>query len=64
MLQRLITWADLPSDSEDQTKFLVDQDVSYLCECFLEMLFQAKHRGAISITAETFAQFVKQLLHS
>lgn len=34
----------------------------FLCECFLEMLFNAKHRGAIEITATTFAYFVKELL--
>jgi hypothetical protein len=30
----------------------------------MEMLFQQKHRGAISITAETFELFVKSLISS
>ena len=55
MLQRLIKWSDLPTSATDESKFLVESDVHYLCDCFLEMLFQAKHRGAISITADTFA---------
>ena len=63
-LQRLLKWADLPDNTEDQSKFLVEEDIHYLSDCFLEMLFQAKHRGAISITAETFEFFVGRLLTS
>lgn len=63
-LQRLIKWSGLPNDPSDQTKFLVDEDVHYLGDCFLEMLLSFKHRGALSITAETFECFVKELLMS
>lgn len=54
----------MPTGPEDTTKFLVEEDIHYLNDCFLEMLFQAKHRGAIQITADTFAFFVKELLTS
>ena len=35
VLQRLIKWSDLPTDAEDQTKFLVEEDIHYLSGCFL-----------------------------
>ena len=38
-LQRLLKWADLPDNTEDQSKFLVEEDIHYLSDCFLEMLF-------------------------
>jgi len=63
-LQQLIKWSELPRSPDDESKFFVDQDIHFLCDSFLEMLFQAKHRGAISITASTFEAFVKELLAS
>jgi hypothetical protein len=36
--------------------------VESLCEAFLEMLFQFKHRGAIEITADTFEILMGRLL--
>ena len=38
-LQRLLKWADLPDNAADQSKFLVEEDIHYLSDCFLEMLF-------------------------
>lgn len=61
-LKNLITWAELPANAEDESKFLVTKDVVVLCETFLEMLFQFKHRGAISITADSFELFMKKMI--
>lgn len=60
-LQNLLKWAELPQTPEDKT-FLAKEDVIMLCENFLSMLFQFKHRGAIEITAHTFEIFVGRLL--
>lgn len=60
-LQNLLKWAELPQTPEDRT-FLAKEDVVMLCENFLSMLFQFKHRGAIEITAHTFEIFVGRLL--
>ena len=63
-LQKMLSWTDLPLDANDNTKFLDHADIEKLSDSFLDMLFQFKHRGAISITAETLAHFIKSLLNS
>jgi hypothetical protein len=61
-MKNLITWAELPANAEDESKFLVTKDVVELADSFLEMLFQFKHRGAIQITADSFELFMKKMI--
>jgi len=61
-MKNLITWAELPANAEDESKFLVTKDVVELADSFLEMLFQFKHRGAIQITADSFELLMKKMI--
>ena len=63
-LYNLLRWLELPTDENDQTKFLRDQDIKGLCESLLTMLFQFKHRGAIEKAAESFSLLSSKLLCS
>lgn len=38
-LYNLLRWLELPTDENDDTKFLRDQDIKGLCESLLVMLF-------------------------
>jgi hypothetical protein len=49
-------------NSEDKSKFLLEEDVIKLCDTFLDMLFRFKHRGAVQITAESFEHLCKKLI--
>lgn len=63
-LKNLLKWADLPCDCNDNSKFLTFTDIESLSNSLLEMMFSFKHRGAISITAETIEIFVARLLNN
>jgi hypothetical protein len=54
----------LPSDENDDTKFLHDKDIRNIAESFLTMLFSFKHRGAVEKAAETFSLLCNKLLSS
>ena len=60
----LLGWLDFPASREDDTKFLVDEDIHKLQEQFLDLLFNFKHRGAIEKAAESFQLFCLKLLES
>jgi len=60
----LLGWLDFPASREDDTKFLVDEDIHSLQEQFLDLLFNFKHRGAIEKAAESFQLFCVKLLES
>lgn len=50
----MLRWIDFPISRDDDTKFLVDEDIHNLKDHFLDLLFNFKHRGAIEKAAETF----------
>lgn len=56
-LFNMLKWMEFPTSIEDDTKFLVDNDINQLQDAFLDMLFNFKHRGAIEKAAETFSLF-------
>ena len=60
----LLKWLDFPTSRTDDTKFLVDEDITALEDSFLDLLFNFKHRGAIEKAAETFSLFCVKLLES
>eukprot|EP00347_Sterkiella_histriomuscorum_P008658 403344256 len=63
-LFNLLKWLDFPTSRDDDSKFIVDSDIHQLCDNFLDMLFNFKHRGAIEKAAETFSLFSQKLLQS
>jgi hypothetical protein len=60
----LLGWLDFPESPEDDTKFLVDEDIHKLQEQFLDLLFNFKHRGAIEKAAESFQLYCIKLISS
>jgi hypothetical protein len=60
--QNLLRWAELPQSDTDKGSLLQKDEVENLCENFLGMLFQFKHRGAIEITRDTFEILISKLL--
>ena len=63
-LFNFLKWLEFPANRNDQTKFIVDEDIHQLCDNFLDMLFNFKHRGAIEKAAESFSLFCQKLLSS
>jgi hypothetical protein len=63
-LFNLLRWLELPSDENDNTKFITDDEISNLCESLLHMLFTFRHRGAIEKAAEIFSLLSNKLLCS
>ena len=63
-LNNLLKWFEIPTDENDETKFLLDKDVTGLCDSFITMLFDFKHRGAIEKAAENFTLLCHKLLCS
>ena len=64
VLYNLLKWLSLPTDENDDSKFLHDKDIKTICESLLTMLFSFKHRGAIEKTAESFSLLCNKLLSS
>ena len=63
-LFNLLKWFELPTDENDNTKFLQDDEIKSLCDSLLTMLFEFKHRGAIEKAAESFSLLCNKLLCS
>jgi hypothetical protein len=63
-LFNLLKWLELPSDEQDDSKFLHDSGIKGLSESLLNMLFSFRHRGAIEKAAESFSLLSNKLLCS
>ncbi len=59
-----LSWLQLPKNENDDSKFIIHADIVTLCENFLNMLFQFKHRGAIEKAAECLSLLCTKLLQS